>query len=411
MKLNAAQNIFFDNIEVDQVYMNNELVWPTGSEAPSTYTTTLDFNSVSGSDWVLKGGNSSSPGSTIPSKIYTLGPQSAGYDYGNTFLWIESTTSEPFDDVSQASVFCTTNGATTQRVIAYAGRVRLQIAFNNQPSSNITMEYQGSVNPPTTPWSPSTDITTVAWIDASDSSTYTQTSENLTGVTDKSGTFTMTVNGNPQTNAVTQNGLNVFEFDGNGDYLQSTTYEAQVSSGNHWAIGVFRYVDVDSNKDTLWSYETNGSPKRDYAMSSGNSSSFPGELDLDGLSSNRISSTIGNAEQWSSKSLTQNQWHVVACWFNKSGNQIGVRVDGTNAFTPVNDYDNSLQTNQELRLMRNRSSQALDGKMGEFFAVADMPGTSGTDLTHLIKAEGYLAHKWGLESSLPSDHPYKNIAP
>ena len=40
---------------------------------------------------------------------------------------------------------------------------------------------------------------------------------------------------------------------------------------------------------------------------------------------------------------------------------------------------------------------------------ADIPGTSGTDLTHLIKAEGYLAHKWGLESSLPSDHPYKNI--
>ena len=68
---------------------------------PSTYTTTLDFTLVSGSDWVLKGGNGSSPGSTIPSKIYTLGPQSAGYDYGNIFLWIESTTSESFDDVSQ----------------------------------------------------------------------------------------------------------------------------------------------------------------------------------------------------------------------------------------------------------------------------------------------------------------------
>jgi hypothetical protein len=25
--------------------------------------------------------------------------------------------------------------------------------------------------------------------------------------------------------------------------------------------------------------------------------------------------------------------------------------------------------------------------------------------------EGYLAHKWGLTSSLPNDHPYKNIAP
>ena len=209
----------------------------------------------------------------------------------------------------------------------------------------------------------------------------------------------------------TQNSLNVFDFDGSGDYLQSTTYEAQVSSGNHWAIGVFRWENVNSNKDTIWSYETNGSPKRDYAMSSGNSSAWPGELDLDGLSSNRISTTIGNAEQWDSKSLTQNQYHIVACWFNKSGNQIGVRVDGTNAFTPVNDYDNSLQTNQELRLMRNRSSQALDGKLGEFFAVADIPGTSGTDLTHLIEAEGYLAHKWGLTSSLPSDHTYKNSAP
>ena len=206
--------------------------------------------------------------------------------------------------------------------------------------------------------------------------------------------------------------MNVFDFDGNGDYLQSSTNEAQVSNGNHWAIGVFRFEGTNSTQDTLWSYETNQSPKRDYAISSGNSSnSWPGELDLDGLFSNRISSTIGNVELWDDKSLTRNQYHVVACWFNKSGNQIGVRVDGTNAFTPVNDYDNSLQTNQQLRLMRNRSSQELDGKLGEFFAVANIPGTSGTDLTHLIKAEGYLAHKWGLTSSLPSDHTYKNSAP
>ena len=277
--------------------------------------------------------------------------------------------------------------------------------------SSTTGSFYAGRRSVTGSWSPETDITTVAWIDASDSSTYTQTSENLTGVTDKSGTFTLTVNGNPQTNAVTQNGLNVFEFDGGGDDLTSTTYEAQVSSGNHWAIGVFRYVDVDSNKDSLWSYETNGSPKRDYAMSSGNGSAFTGELDLDGLSSDRISSTIGNLEEWSLKSLTQNQWHIVAVFFNKTGNQIGVRVDGENAFTPVNDYDNSLQTNQQLRIMRNRSSQRLDAKLGEFFAVADLPGTGGTDMSTIEKAEGYLAHKWGRTSALPSDHPYKNTAP
>ena len=296
------------------------------------------------------------------------------------------------------------NGDTWQAGITWndsTGSVS-EYATNNR----FNFSYTTASNP----WSPSTDITTVAWIDASDTSTHTKIGDTLTSVTDKSGTFTLTVNGNPQTNMVTQNGLNVFEFDG-GDDLTSTTYEAQVSSGNHWAIGVFRYVGVDSNKDSLWSYETNGSPKRDYAVSSGNNSSFTGELDLDGLSNNRISSTIGNTEVWNAKSLTQNQWHVVACFFNKSGNQIGVRVDGTNAFTPVNDYDNSVQTNQQLRIMRNRSSQRLFGKLGEFFAVADIPGTSGTDISTLEKAEGYLAHKWGLESSLPISHPYKNSAP
>ena len=287
------------------------------------------------------------------------------------------------------------------------------ITFNNVSVDDVY--YNNEHIWPTgsaTPWSPSTDITTVAWIDASDSSTYTRSGTGLNSVTDKSGTYTIDVGSNVVTNSSTQNGLNVFDFDGNGDYLQSTTNEAQVSNGNHWAIGVFRFEGTNSTQDTLWSYETNSSPKRDYAISSGNSSnSWPGELDLDGLFSSRISSTIGNVELWDDKSLTRNQYHVVACWFNKSGNQIGVRVDGTNAFTPVNDYDNSLQTNQQLRLMRNRSSQELDGKLGEFFAVANIPGTSGTDLTHLIKAEGYLAHKWGLESSLPSSHPYKTSTP
>jgi len=296
MKLNAAQNIFLNNVAVDKVYMNNELVWPTGSD---------------------------------------------------------------------------------------------------------------------TLWSPSTDITTVAWIDASDSSNYSTSGATLTSVTDKAGTYTMTVGGTP-TVGNTQNGLNVFTFDGNDEYLQSTTYESQVSSGNHWCIGVFRYDGTDNTKNSFWSYETNGSPKRDYAISSAASNNtWPGEIDMDGLSSNRISSTIGNQLSWTGLGgLNINQWYIIAVFFNKTSNQIGIRFDGrTNSFSPVNDYDNSLQTNQELRIMRNRAAVECNGRMGEFFAVASVPGTSDDVLINLIKAEGYLAHKWGLTSSLPSDHPYKTSAP
>lgn len=39
------------------------------------------------------------------------------------------------------------------------------------------------------------------------------------------------------------------------------------------------------------------------------------------------------------------------------------------------------------------------------------PATGGTDITEFQKAEGYLAHKWGLTGNLPSDHPFKNVSP
>jgi len=266
---------------------------------------------------------------------------------------------------------------------------------------------------PTVPWSPSTDITPVAWIDASDSSNYSTSGSTLTSVTDKTGTYTMTINGTPTVGS-TLNGLNVFTFDGSNEYIQSTAYRSQVSNGNHWGIGVFRYDATNNTKNSFWSYETNQSPKRDYAVSSGASNNtWPGELDLDALSSNRISSVIGDKLEWTGLGgLNRSQWYIIACYFNKTGNQIGLRFDGrTNTFSPVNDYDNSISTNQELRLMRNRSSVELNGKMAEFFAVADLPGTGGTDMSTIEKAEGYLAHKWGRTSALPSDHPYKNSAP
>jgi len=281
--------------------------------------------------------------------------------------------------------------------------------------SSFTRSFRAGRRPITSAaaaWSPSTDIIPVAWIDASDSENYTTSGTTLTGVTDKAGTYTMNVNNTPTVISSGLNGLSVFDFDGANEFIQSTSYESQVDgSGNHWAIGLFLADTVNGTKDSFWSYETNQSPKRDYAISSGASNNtWPGELDLDALSTGRISTTIGNKQDWDS-SISMDNWHIVVVIFNKTGNQISQRVDGTNIFTPVNDYDNSLSTNQELRLMRNRASQELDGQLAEFFAVADLPGTGGTDITDVEKAEGYLAHKWGVTSVLPADHPYKNTVP
>jgi len=262
-------------------------------------------------------------------------------------------------------------------------------------------------------WDPTASITTRYHIDASDTSTYTLSANVLSSVTDKSGNFSITIGGNPQRLTAALNGLNVWDF--NGNYDLTTTGEGAVTdgSGNHWAIGVFLADTISDTQDSFYSFTNNtvaGTSKRGYAVSAGNASAFNGELDLDALSSNRISSTIGNLEAFDS-AVSLDAFHIVGTIFNKTGNQISVRVDGSNAFTPVNDYDNAINTNQDIRVMRNRANERLDGQLAEFFVVGALPGTGGTDITDFQKAEGYLAHKWGLTGNLPSDHPFKNVSP
>ena len=260
-------------------------------------------------------------------------------------------------------------------------------------------------------WSPA-DITTAFWIDASDTSSYTLSGSNVTAVTDKAGNATISVGGTPNINT-SLNGKNTFHFQQNNDEDLTTNEFLQASSGNHWAVGVFQWNSVDDTKDSFWSTENNTvnavTNKRDYAVSAGNSSQFNGELDLDSLSSNRISTTIGDKQEFSNVFGSSSTWQILSVFFNKAGNQIGARISGENAFTPVNDYDNSLTPNLDLRIMRNRTSIRLAGKMAEFFTVADVPGTGGTDISTLEKAEGYLSHKWNV--TLDGTHPYHSSAP
>jgi hypothetical protein len=265
-------------------------------------------------------------------------------------------------------------------------------------------------------WNPSTDITPAIWLDASDASSYTLVNtKTVNTITDKAGNATFIPNdvwGGGY--GGTLNGLNTFMSVYSTSNIISSNEVAQADAqGNHWAIGVFYWNDINDSQDSLWSVENNTvsvTSKRDYAISAGNTSQFDGELDLDGLSSNRISSTIGNLQTFDS-GITQYTWVIITAIFNKTGNQIAVRVDGANAFTPVNDYDNALNTNMDLRFFRNRANESMSGRLAEFFSVADVPGTGGTDISDVEAAEGYLAWKWGLTASLPLDHPYKTKGP
>ena len=263
-------------------------------------------------------------------------------------------------------------------------------------------------------WDPSDSVTTSFHIDAADTSSYSLSGSNVSSITDKAGNFSITVNGTPTRVSSALNSLNVWDFSGSSeDFTTSDEQNVTDGSGNHWAIGVFLADTVNDTQDSFYSFENNtvsSGSKKDYAVSAGNSSAFNGELDLDGLSSNRISSTIGNLQAFDS-AVTLDAFHIVGTIFNSTGNQISTRVDGADAFTPVNDYDRGINQKQDVRIMRNRANERLDGRVAEFFVVGALPGTGGTDITEFQKAEGYLAHKWGLTGNLPSDHPFKNISP
>ena len=262
-----------------------------------------------------------------------------------------------------------------------------------------------------TPYNPSVNIPNLSlWLDPSDTSTTTYSGTDLTSITDKTGTATISITNTPGKS--THNLLETITFDqSQNEYLSSDT-TAQASSGNHWALFIGQIATPNNTKDSIWSFETNQSPKRDYAVSASNASQFDGELDLDGLSSNRISSNAGNLIEFTAQTpIAASTNVIVVTFFNKTGSQIGVRINGTNAFTPETDYDNDLKNNQLLRIFRNRGSQTFGGSLFEFMSVKGLPGTGGTDMTYIEQAEGYVAHKWGAESLLPVSHPYKNSAP
>ena len=265
-------------------------------------------------------------------------------------------------------------------------------------------------------WSP-TDLglNLRMWINPSDTSTTTFASGSnaLLSITDASGATTagqphyININSTPQQSTEDNKQIIVFDHATN-EYLYTSSIGI-ASSGNHWALFAGEIASVDNSKDSIWSFETAESPKRDYAISAGSSSQFDGELDLDGLSTKRISSNAGNLIEFTSGTPIQpNTKFMIVCYFDKTGSEIGVRINGSNAFTPETDYDNNLKTTAQMNIFRNRGSQTYGGKLFEFIAAQGQPGTGGGDKTYIEQAEGYIAQKWGLTDLLPSDHPYKN---
>lgn len=68
-------------------------------------------------------------------------------------------------------------------------------------------------------------------------------------------------------------------------------------------------------------------------------------------------------------------------------------------------------TSERFRIGANPSTTPANYFDGDIAEIIVLQGDANTTTANRQLCEGYLAHKWGLEALLPSDHPYKDLPP
>jgi hypothetical protein len=225
-------------------------------------------------------------------------------------------------------------------------------------------------------WTPS-NISTVAWYDASDSDSITLDGSNVTQWSDKNGIYDLsqgTVNDQPKYGTGTINGLNAIEFQDRS--IGSLSQDMSVTTN----LPTFEYVIVIMNR-------TFG---------------------------DAFSQAIGSATGAGGNNYTvQYRGDVATNKWQNAYYTDGNPLSSTGADALYNDacivvHDGLSLTNFPLMVGGDRglNSRGWDGFIGEIICGSE---TLTTELRQ--KVEGYLAHKWGLTANLPSNHPYKSVAP
>lgn len=254
------------------------------------------------------------------------------------------------------------------------------------PNSNFKIDAQ--------PWTPSA-IATKFWYDASDLSTISSSSNVISQVDDKSGNnihLNVITAGKlgPKTGIRSLNGLNVFSWDTPDQILENNSFFHDQASAALFIAIVFK-ADLDGSQDFLLA---------------GTESTAAGQrMSVRRLHNGDRMQILGGSNTGSNIALTSNtntapegEDFIVLVKMNSSTSAIRLNGQlektgniGTNVLDSLNIGGNAIE------------SSNINGYIAEII--------SFTDSSKQIIVEGYLAHKWALQSKLPTSHTYKNSEP
>ena len=238
------------------------------------------------------------------------------------------------------------------------------------------------------PWTPADLANKALWLDASDATTVTLNGSTVSQWNDKSGNSRNVSQGTaanqPAYSAGVLNGNPAITFDGSNDYLSGNLPDS-VFPSNITLIHVFVPLSTASTKGMLQIASALGSTNP-WLLQQQDSTSYKHYVN----SGYQITETIAqNSPYISVLTYSGSQW---ISWLN--GTQGAAYTGARGSTTGTSLY------------LGNGYNGYWNGRFGEVIATTSSLATEDRQ-----KLEGYLAWKWGLQASLPADHPYKNAAP
>jgi hypothetical protein len=255
----------------------------------------------------------------------------------------------------------------------------------------ISYSFDSGFRPFLPQWTPAA-ISTQSWYDVSDSSTLTITNSIVEEIRDKSGNnLNLTANSaSDKGHALISsdlNGLDTVYIDGDDGYNANTSYS--VAAGNLQAFILTKVETVDNFNDSILA---SAGTIPNWQLNAASANQFRAQVNSQGGSTPAASADFSS------------NYRIFNAFFDWDNKVIKSYVDSVVVGSAT--YSTQLSSNQLLRVYTNRGNSVMpEGKIAEIILCNDVSDTIRE------KIEGYLAHKWGLQSNLPDTHLYKRVPP
>lgn len=315
---------------------------------------------------VITGPVNGSLSGTLPNMTYT---PDVGYFGSDNFIFKVNDGNE---DSNTATVSITVNEVIPQ---------------NNAPVVNAGIDqtlFLDNVGP----WTPA-QLTSVGWFDASDVGSLIVDGDQVSQLSDKSGTSNHLLSSGTNQPAYSTTGwdgiLPAIDFNGGQMYLQLET--ALDFPDGLTIISLFDQDTTGNDTSRPFGVRSTASNKRTFAFSNDNSLRYDGAKALSATPAStgkHLRVATKSADAKAQTDYLDGELNISSSVSLSDSNGVYLNIG-----SPSYGYYNN-----------------FDGRIAECIVIAGVISDEDRQ-----KVEGYLAHKWGVAVNLPSDHPYRSVAP